>query len=115
MIYPYRCGACGRYTEVYKSHVEAGNDEKCPDCQNIMSRIWTVPQVHVCPDSYYNTGLGAVVSGSKSINEHISRVYNETGTEIVEVGTGSGKVKPVKRDITFTDAEMHDMHQMISD
>jgi len=115
MIYPFQCGNCGRYIEVYRTASDSGLPEQCSDCGEWMDRVWTVPMVSVVADPYYNEGLGIKVTGKNSIKDHINMVHDTTGREIVEVGNEKANVKKKKSDYNFTNTEIKDMHAMLSD
>ena len=97
MIYPYTCESCGDY-EVIKSHTECTRPEPCPNCQQIGSRVWTVPQIDtsVCHQDYeFNPGLGCVIKNKA----HRKQVAKQMGLE--EVGNTKTETLHSMADRTF--------------
>lgn len=41
MIYQYKCHKCNVVNDVVKSIKDSERKEKCPDCKNIMKRVYT--------------------------------------------------------------------------
>jgi len=101
MIYQFSCPVCGKYDEVVRTVDECNMAHSCPDCKQIMNRVYSVPQVSVPhTGTYYDNGLGCKISNERDKRDAIKRIENETGQKLVEVGTEDLKkhVKPVKLD-----------------
>lgn len=98
MIYPFHCDSCQTAIEVVRRAADSGLPEYCPKCKAAMRRIYTVPQVFVEGPTYYDHGLGGVVSNRRGKKELLKRTEERVGFPIQEVGNEKKKPKPVKRD-----------------
>lgn len=82
--YDYVCPKCDTSHEVIKYMSESDRIEKCPTCENEMTRDWSNINVQLTgtkiENAEYNPGLG-VVTKSKNHREEIARQKG-----VVEIG-----------------------------
>lgn len=101
MIYQFSCPSCGKYDEVVRTFDECSFPNRCPDCGQLMNRVYSVPQVNVPHmETYYDNGLGCKISNTQDKRNAIRRIEGETGQKLVEVGTEDQRkyVNPPKLD-----------------
>ena len=86
-VYPYRCPEC--LAEFDRFEPAAGSHELAPcACGEMAARVWTVPQAIVDnTEAYYNNGLGQVIKSKADIRDAQRRYHDQTGSNLVELGT----------------------------
>lgn len=96
MIYPYECEKCDYAGDTVKPMDQASRDEYCPQCGNLLQRVWTKPQLigTKVQDAEYNPGLGVVTKNAYHRSEVAKR------KNVIEVGNdyGSGEKLQTKFD-----------------
>jgi predicted nucleic acid-binding Zn ribbon protein len=102
MIYQFRCPLCGNYKEVVRHHTECQQEEICGNnCNMVMERVYSVPQIAVSTLGYYDHGLGAYIGSKKDIANAKSRIRSETGSDMIEVGNEKFKKTPKLNNYDF--------------
>lgn len=106
MIYPYECQNCGYDFDVYKSLSEMNRPEPCPKCDSDK----TVRYIARCffhgekvQEASYNPAFGKVINNKSHLREEMSKYKDQTGGELVEVGTE--KVENIHRHAEKTQKE----------
>jgi predicted nucleic acid-binding Zn ribbon protein len=82
MIYPYFCINCNSNHDITKPHDLASKEESCPNCGNILKRIFTVPFFSL-NNSTYSIALGTETSTS-NLSILKKQYQDRTGSEMVE-------------------------------
>lgn len=70
MIYPYKCPDCRKYVEEIRPASEAGALMLCPDCGQVMCRVYT--PVACRPNGIRRTPPGQVELGNDPSRGHTS-------------------------------------------
>lgn len=85
MIYVFACAKCNLEKEVFRFVKDCSEPETCDMCGKVMRREYTVHNIKV-DHSYFNEGLGIKVSNKSDIRDHLNKVKDSTGNEIIELG-----------------------------
>lgn len=86
MIYEYSCDKCDKTVDVVKPMAESGTKEKCQDCGNVMSMVFSRKTLFIgtsVRDAEYYPSLGKVIKNDYARKEEIKKhglieVGNET-------------------------------------
>lgn len=82
MTYPFKC-SCGYHTEITKHHSEAALLEVCPQCGDVMSRVWTPFSFRVGLVSK-KTPAGMIEIGNENANVQNHKAAYDVPTDLSE-------------------------------
>ena len=109
MIYPFRCPSCQTYTEIRRPVTACALPQKCPQCNHIMSRVWTPFHFNV-DHAAYNPGLGGAYNRSQ-VSDKIKQLNEEHDADYVPAE--DVKVKPRTSNYDLTPNELHEVDQIL--
>ena len=93
-LYDYRCPTCKFTQEVYQSMSEPHELRSC-SCGGVAQRVWTPVAAHPnTQEASWNPAFGKVTRTKGDVKDEVSRVEDETGQKLIELGTESVNVKP---------------------
>lgn len=96
--YSYECRSCGAEQEIIKRISEMESEEFCSKCETGMIRVISQVSINTSTckfESHHNHAFGKTVTTKRQLEECRRKLQDQTGKQIVEVGTDD--LKSVKR------------------
>lgn len=110
MKYAYKCTQCGSEEIIAKPIADVDRVELCPACTLPMNRQISGGYFHFkdSNNAQYNPAFGKVTRTSRDIKNEVSRLYNEKGVRVEEVGNEIPKDRPTPSlNVDMQDAAEH--------
>ena len=102
MIYPFRCPKCNNYIELVRPASESSEAAFCQDCNSLMDRVWTAPQITpIAIEPYYSPAHGQKIGSKRDLKEANKAYEDKNGSEIIEVGNDKNLMKRKPNKISY--------------